>query len=86
MAIEPRQRSVLSGLSEGEAKEFNRIFVISFIVFTGIAVVAHLLAWLWKPWGGNYHTAMLDSAHTLTSLHLAGNSLHVAAQMLASLA
>ena len=86
MAIEPRQRSVLSGLSEGEAKEFNRIFVLSFIVFTGIAVVAHLLAWLWKPWGGNYHEAMLGSAHALNSLHLAGNSLHVAAQMLASLA
>ncbi len=63
MAIEPN-RSVLSGLSEGEAKEFNRIFVTSFIVFTGIAVVAHLLAWLWKPWGGNYHTAMLDGLHT----------------------
>ena len=63
MAIEPN-RSVLSGLSEGEAKEFNRIFVISFIVFTGIAVVAHLLAWLWRPWGGSYHTTMLYGLHT----------------------
>lgn len=75
MAIEPRQRSALSGLSEGEAKEFNRIFVISFIVFTGIAIVAHLLAWLWRPWGGSYHAAMLGSVHTLNSLHMAGHLL-----------
>ncbi len=55
-----RTRSTLSGLSEGEAKEFNRIFVLSFIIFVGVALVAHLLAWLWRPWGGNYtHTAML---------------------------
>ena len=40
----------LSGLTEGEAKEFHKIFVTSFIVFTGIAIVAHVLAWMWRPW------------------------------------
>jgi len=40
----------LSGMSEQEAKEFHGIFATSFIVFTVIAVVAHLLAWNWRPW------------------------------------
>ncbi|MGE0311947.1 MAG: light-harvesting antenna LH1, beta subunit [Lautropia sp.] len=40
----------LSGLTEAEAKEFHGIFVTSFAVFTGIAVVAHLLVWAWRPW------------------------------------
>ena len=39
-----------SGLSEAEAKEFHRIFVTSFVVFTLIAVVAHFLVWQWRPW------------------------------------
>lgn len=65
MANEIGRRSTLSGLSEPEAREFNRIFLLSFLLFTGIAVVAHILAWLWRPWGGNYAlrpagTAMLD--------------------------
>jgi light-harvesting complex 1 beta chain len=59
MATEYERRSTLSGLSEGEAREFNRIFVLSFVIFTGIAVVAHILAYVWRPWGGDYHTAML---------------------------
>ena len=67
MANEVGRRSTLSGLSEPEAREFNRIFVLSFVLFTGVAVVAHILAWLWRPWGGNYahqpgSTAMLDHA------------------------
>lgn len=40
-----------SGLNEAEAKSFHRIFVVSFVVFTGVAVGAHVLAWMWKPWG-----------------------------------
>ena len=66
MANEVGRRSTLSGLSEPEAREFNRIFVLSFVLFTGVAVVAHILAWLWRPWGGNYapakSSAMLDPA------------------------
>ncbi len=70
MANEVARRSTLSGLSEPEAREFNRIFVLSFLLFTGIAVVAHILAWLWRPWGGNYAphpagTAMLEHGATL---------------------
>ena len=40
----------MSGLTEEEAKEFHRIFVTSFLIFTVIAVVAHILAWQWRPW------------------------------------
>lgn len=40
----------ISGLSEGEAKEFHRIFVMSFMIFTAVAIVAHILVWMWRPW------------------------------------
>lgn len=55
-----------SGLSEAEAKEFHRIFVTSFVVFTGVAVVAHVLAWMWRPWlpGPNGYS-MLESAQSV---------------------
>jgi light-harvesting complex 1 beta chain len=44
------RRGSLSGLTEGEAKEFHGIFVTSFIIFTVIAIVAHFLVWQWRPW------------------------------------
>ena len=40
----------LTGLTELEAREFHRIFVTSFLVFTAIAIVAHFLVWQWRPW------------------------------------
>ena len=44
------KRVTLSGLTEREAKEFHGIFVTSFLIFTAIAVVAHVLVWQWRPW------------------------------------
>jgi len=44
------ERKSLSGLSEAEAKAFHRIFMTSFVIFTAIAIVAHILAWMWRPW------------------------------------
>jgi light-harvesting complex 1 beta chain len=44
------KRVSLSGLTETEAKEFHGIFVTSFIIFTVIAIVAHVLVWQWRPW------------------------------------
>ncbi|MCX8100617.1 MAG: light-harvesting antenna LH1, beta subunit [Geminicoccaceae bacterium] len=60
----------LTGLSEGEAREFHRIFMQSFIAFVGVAVVAHFLAWAWRPWlPGPKGYAFLDGAReTLTTL------------------
>ncbi len=55
-----------SGLSDSEAKEFHKVFVMSFTIFTVIAVVAHILAWMWRPWlpGVNGY-ALLDTATTV---------------------
>ncbi len=39
-------------LTADEAKEFHKIFVTSFMGFTAVAVVAHVLVWMWKPWLG----------------------------------
>jgi light-harvesting complex 1 beta chain len=40
----------LSGLTEQEAKEFHGVFITSFVAFIIVAVVAHILAWSWRPW------------------------------------
>lgn len=37
-------------LTPEEAKEFHKIFVTSFIGFTIIAIIAHVLVWMWRPW------------------------------------
>jgi light-harvesting complex 1 beta chain len=60
MAIET-DRSTLSGLTEDEAKEFHALFIKSFIAFTGVAILAHILVWSWRPWiPGPKGYAMLD--------------------------
>ena len=41
----------LSGLTDSEAKAFNKLFTTSFTLYIAIAVVAHILAWMWRPWG-----------------------------------
>jgi light-harvesting complex 1 beta chain len=59
----------LSGLSEAEAREFHSVFMTSFLVFLVIAVVAHVLAWMWRPWlpGPNGYAWLHDSAHPVVS-------------------
>ena len=44
------KKTSLSGLTDQEAKEFHGIFISSFLAFTAIAVVAHILVWMWRPW------------------------------------
>jgi light-harvesting complex 1 beta chain len=57
----------MSGLTETEAKEFHKLFVTSFLVFTLIAVGAHVLAWMWRPWlpGPDGYGSLLESGQTL---------------------
>lgn len=49
-------------LTPEEAKEFHKIFVTSFIAFTIIAIIAHVLVWMWRPWlpGVNGYAALDD--------------------------
>jgi len=68
----------LSGLTEQEAKEFHGIFMTSFIIFTVIAVVAHFLAWQWRPWlpgPGGYASIVNDAKEVvLASIAVAFNA------------
>ena len=75
MASDFERRSTLSGLTEGEAKEFNRIFLISFCIFVGIAIIAHILAWAWRPWLPSVHgyqTSMLLGHQAVHGLAVMG--------------
>ncbi len=59
----------ISGMTEAEAREFHSIFVTSFIIFTAIAIVAHILVWLWRPWlpGPNGYKTSMDLLHHAVS-------------------
>jgi len=63
----------LSGLTEQEAKEFHGIFMTSFIIFTVIAVIAHFLAWQWRPWlpGPNGYASIVNDAKEVVMASLA---------------
>lgn len=70
MANDATDRSEsLSGLTQAEAQEFHKIFMSSFLIFTLIAVVAHVLVWMWRPWiPGPEGYAMVEEG-----MRLAGN-------------
>ncbi len=55
MADRDERSGTFSGLTENEAREFHRIFMTSFVVFTLIAIVAHILVWMWRPWLPGVH-------------------------------
>jgi light-harvesting complex 1 beta chain len=55
-------------LTPEEAKEFHKMFVSSFIIFTIIAIIAHVLVWGWRPWFPSVNGyAMLNDATALAS-------------------
>ena len=62
----------ISGLSEAEAKEFHSIFMTSFFLFVAVAMVAHILAWMWRPWlpGPGGYKAAMDGIQHLASVSL----------------
>jgi len=73
MADMDRRTGSLSGLTEDEAKEFHRIFMTSFIVFLLIAIVAHFLAWQWRPWipgAAGYTSSIVDDARMLANTYI----------------
>jgi light-harvesting complex 1 beta chain len=59
---EAKRDGSLSGLTESEAREFHGIFMTSFIVFTVIAIIAHILVWQWRPWlpGAEGYASLID--------------------------
>ncbi|WP_416900188.1 MAG: light-harvesting antenna LH1, beta subunit [Minwuia sp.] len=50
MANGSQRQGSLSGLTDDEAREFHDIFMRSFIIFTVVAIIAHILVWIWRPW------------------------------------
>jgi light-harvesting complex 1 beta chain len=44
------RKGSLSGLTEQEARSSTAMFTTSFIGFTVVAIVAHMLVWIWRPW------------------------------------
>jgi light-harvesting complex 1 beta chain len=70
MAMEDRRTGSLSGLTEQEAKEFHSIFMTSFILFTIIAIIAHVLVWMWRPWlpGPQGYSSLSDGLNNVASL------------------
>ena len=67
------RNGTLSGLTDSEAKEFHGIFITSFIIFTLIAVVAHFLAWQWRPWlpGAGGYASIINDAKDATAAYIA---------------
>ena len=67
------RQGTLSGLSDQEAKEFHGIFMTSFIIFTLIAVVAHFLAWQWRPWlpGASGYASIVNDAKDVAMAYIA---------------
>ncbi|MAU98951.1 MAG: light-harvesting protein [Fulvimarina sp.] len=65
-----REAGTLSGMTEREAQEFNGLFTTSFLVFTAIAIVAHILVWIWRPWlqTPEVSQASLDTAQSLFTM------------------
>jgi light-harvesting complex 1 beta chain len=64
----------LSGLTEMEAKEFHKIFVASFIGFTLIAIVAHILVWSWRPWIPGPNGYSMIATHAQYAMALCANA------------
>lgn len=48
---DPNERMGLGTyLTPEEAKEFHKLFMTSFVIFTLVAAGAHALVWMWRPW------------------------------------
>ena len=60
----------LSGMSESEAQEFHKYYLQGFGIFVAIAVVAHLLVWMWRPWipGPGGYASLEGAQNTVSSL------------------
>lgn len=67
------ERESWTGLTEDEAKELHEVYVSGAVLFTGVAVVAHFLVYIWRPWfpGREGYVSLegvTDTAATLVSM------------------
>jgi light-harvesting complex 1 beta chain len=44
------RKGSISGLTDDEAQEFHQYYVQGLTAFFALVVVAHVLAWLYRPW------------------------------------
>ena len=60
----------LSGMSESEALEFHKSYIQGMMIFTAIAVVAHIFVWFWRPWipGPNGYASLDGITETVSAL------------------
>jgi light-harvesting complex 1 beta chain len=67
----------LTGLTDDQAKELHEIYMRGLTLFTGVAVVAHFLVWLWRPWfpGPEGYTGASLDVDSVTQLAQAATQL-----------
>ncbi|MDZ7823513.1 MAG: light-harvesting antenna LH1, beta subunit [Ahrensia sp.] len=60
----------LSGMTEGEAQEFHKFYIQGMVIFTAIAVAAHFLVWMWRPWipGPNGYASLEGINQTVSAI------------------
>ena len=39
-----------TGLTDEQAQELHEVYLKGFYLFAGVALVAHLLTFVWRPW------------------------------------
>lgn len=64
-------------MTEQEAKEFHNLFVFSTGFFVTVAVIAHILMWMWRPWfpgTGPYKAGTAATASLQTGASAASKS------------
>ena len=62
------ERKNLTGISDEQAQEIQKHVMMGFMGFLLIAIVAHYLTWMWRPWipGPNgYETGMIEAGQQL---------------------
>lgn len=64
--------SPFTGLTDAEAEEFHKYYLQGLFMFVGIAVVAHFLVWMWRPWipGPDGYASISDTVNQYASVVL----------------
>lgn len=60
-----------TGLTDAEAKELHEVYMSGLIVFSIIAVIAHFLTFMWRPWFAGPDTTASSDAIQLAQSALA---------------